>query len=472
MQTIRIFLASSSELKTDRKKFEQFIGRCNKNFIRQNVFLELTIWEDFIDAMAQTRLQDKYNQAIKACDVFVMLYCTKVGKYTEEEFDTAFEHHRITQKPLIYTYFKDSKQSLSAISLDDFTSLWAFQHKLQTLGHFYTPYTSIDGLLLHFRQQLDMLKDAGVIPLHVPVEFPQMASPARTLPEYLNELALFIGRPHSAYDHVFDCFFSDSHPRANIKAVKVCFCLFTSEADQPDQFAEALGIRLETGAKKLLDHKLLDCRSTSDVQILENANPRDYASKKAFFRACLDNIAEINDLPKADSQTSLEAYCKDIYRRITISNSPIVFISENARKPISNLWWWPPAKAKALAEIKRCSELVWQFNQFWQHCVQFRPSFTNTAVVLIFCLKVHERIHPESFACFSLTPITDNQFSEWTTEMKHVLRKHLRDRNVSRQITAFQTKFKQSLRGKKPPNMRYQHFIEHTETITEQMANK
>jgi hypothetical protein len=46
-----IFLASSSELKTDREQFEIFINRKNKEWIKKGVFLSLVMWEDFLDAM-------------------------------------------------------------------------------------------------------------------------------------------------------------------------------------------------------------------------------------------------------------------------------------------------------------------------------------------------------------------------------------------------------------------------------------
>ncbi|MDJ0582954.1 DUF4062 domain-containing protein [Crocosphaera sp.] len=84
-QNLKIFLASSSELKEDRDQFEIFINRQNKKYIKQGIFLELVIWEDFLDAMSRTRLQDEYNKAIKECDVVVSLFKTKVGQYTEEE---------------------------------------------------------------------------------------------------------------------------------------------------------------------------------------------------------------------------------------------------------------------------------------------------------------------------------------------------------------------------------------------------
>jgi len=58
VQVIKIFLASSSELKGDREQFEIFINRKNKEYIRKVIFLELVIWEDFLDAISPTHLQD------------------------------------------------------------------------------------------------------------------------------------------------------------------------------------------------------------------------------------------------------------------------------------------------------------------------------------------------------------------------------------------------------------------------------
>jgi hypothetical protein len=165
MQTKRIFLASSSELKEDRNEFEIFINRKNKDWIDQGVFIELIVWEDFLDAVSKTRLQDEYNKAIRECDIFVMLFCTKVGKYTEEEFETAFGQFKTTNKPFIFTYFKDTEISTGNADKKCLMSLWAFQEKLGALGHFYTVYKNIDQLKFHFNQQLDKLAKNGFIEL-------------------------------------------------------------------------------------------------------------------------------------------------------------------------------------------------------------------------------------------------------------------------------------------------------------------
>lgn len=165
MNTKKIFLASSSELKEDREQFEIFISRKNKDWVEKGIFLELIVWEDFLDAVVKTRLQDEYNQSIRESDIFVMLFCTKVGQYTEEEFETAFGQFKATNKPFIFTYFKDAEISTGSANKKELTSLWAFQEKLDKLGHFYTVYKNIDELKFKFNQQLDKLAANGFIEL-------------------------------------------------------------------------------------------------------------------------------------------------------------------------------------------------------------------------------------------------------------------------------------------------------------------
>lgn len=163
MQPKKIFLASSFELLDDRKEFEIFINRKNNEWVSKGVHLKLIVWEDFLDALSQTRLQDEYNKEIRDCDVFVMLFCTKVGPYTEEEFETAFGQFKATNKPFIYTYFKDAQISTGSANQKDLLSLWAFQEKLKAMGHFYTSYKNIDALKFHFNAQLDKLVASGFI---------------------------------------------------------------------------------------------------------------------------------------------------------------------------------------------------------------------------------------------------------------------------------------------------------------------
>jgi formylglycine-generating enzyme required for sulfatase activity len=163
LKTHKIFLASSSELLDDRKEFQLFIARKCNDWVPKGVHLEVVVWEDFLDAVSRTRLQDEYNEAIRECDLFVMLFFTKVGKYTEEEFETAFKQFKATDKPFLFTYFKDAQINTGSVNRADLMSLLAFQDKLDALGHFYTRYENVQDLLLKFNRQLDKLAANGFI---------------------------------------------------------------------------------------------------------------------------------------------------------------------------------------------------------------------------------------------------------------------------------------------------------------------
>ena len=151
---IEIFLASSEELKTERAEFEIFINRENKRFYDEGIFISLQIWEDGIDAMSQQRLQNEYNNIVKNCDIFICLFFTKVGKYTLEEFETAFGQFKNSGRPLIYTYFKNDNVKTGKLNRQDSNSLFDFQDKLSELGHFYTEFKNIDDLKYQFKNQL------------------------------------------------------------------------------------------------------------------------------------------------------------------------------------------------------------------------------------------------------------------------------------------------------------------------------
>ena len=102
MKKIKIFLASSNELKAEREKFEIEVYRKCKTWFDQGIFLHLDIWEDLSARMSDTRSQDEYNKNIEGADLFVLMAYSKVGMYTAEEFDKAFGSFKNTKKPFIF----------------------------------------------------------------------------------------------------------------------------------------------------------------------------------------------------------------------------------------------------------------------------------------------------------------------------------------------------------------------------------
>ena len=156
MQTIKIFLASSEELRDDRIAFELMLSQLNQEWVQRGTFFHLVVWENFIDAMSKEGLQQEYNKAIRECDIFVLLFFTKVGRYTAEEFETAFGAFAKENKPLIYTYFKDDLILTGDIN-ESILSLLEFKKKLGELKHYYTRYRSGEELKWLFSRQLDKL---------------------------------------------------------------------------------------------------------------------------------------------------------------------------------------------------------------------------------------------------------------------------------------------------------------------------
>jgi hypothetical protein len=154
MKKIRIFVASSNELKLERERFEVEIYRKCKVWFDKDVFLHLDIWEDMSTRMSLTGSQSEYNKFLKEADLFVILCFSKVGMYTEEEFETAFGQFKSTQKPFIFTYFKSPPENAA-------DSLAHFKQKLADLKHFPADFTGFDSLWNQFNKELDWLEADG-----------------------------------------------------------------------------------------------------------------------------------------------------------------------------------------------------------------------------------------------------------------------------------------------------------------------
>jgi hypothetical protein len=161
LRTLRLFLASSAELREDRDAFDLYVRHQNDRLKDQGIYLQVDRWEHFLDAMSETRLQDEYNKAVRESDLFVSLFFTKAGQFTQEEFDHAYGQFLNSGKPRIYTYFKTAEVSMGKLG-KEVVSLLTFKDKLQALGHYPTDYENIESLKNKFREQLDWLLDSGV----------------------------------------------------------------------------------------------------------------------------------------------------------------------------------------------------------------------------------------------------------------------------------------------------------------------
>ena len=164
MRTIKIFLASSMELQEDRDALKVFIADENDRLHKKGFYLELIRRENFLDAISDEGLQSEYNKAIRECDIALILFFTKAGKYTQEEFECAYQSFKESRKPLIFTYFKDAPLPISTRLIDKkelslLESLVNFKERLQEIKHYESSYKNIDHLTNDFKRQLEKMLD-------------------------------------------------------------------------------------------------------------------------------------------------------------------------------------------------------------------------------------------------------------------------------------------------------------------------
>jgi hypothetical protein len=149
------FLHRHQNLKADREQFKLFISDENVRLNPLDVFLEVVGYENFPNAISDEGLQAEYNKALCACDMAVFLVFSKVGNFTDQEFDAAMASFRSNHTPRIWTYFKNEALYPESMKEEDIRSLFAFKRKLKDLMHYRTAYNNIDHLKYQFKIELE-----------------------------------------------------------------------------------------------------------------------------------------------------------------------------------------------------------------------------------------------------------------------------------------------------------------------------
>jgi hypothetical protein len=148
MKTIKVFLASSEELKADRNRFGNLIRKLSDKYEDRGIRIKLFEWEDYDAAYNGMKKQEEYNVQIKDCDIFIALFQTIVGKYTMEEVDYAIKEFKERGVPKIGVYFKsvDTQKDGDEMTLKSY--LQSFDLVYGSYNDFEELSTKFKGLLL------------------------------------------------------------------------------------------------------------------------------------------------------------------------------------------------------------------------------------------------------------------------------------------------------------------------------------
>jgi internalin A len=169
IRILNLFLASSNELISEREKIEQALGRKNKSLRKQGFLIELLAWENGKHIGKSLRSQDNYNLEIEQCNLFAMLFYSKVGKYSLEEFELANSLFEKKRMPRICIFQKDIDLPKNQ-GKTDADSRYDFLERLKKIENFPILFQNADKLVNELEDAIDKLLQDEVFVKELKVE--------------------------------------------------------------------------------------------------------------------------------------------------------------------------------------------------------------------------------------------------------------------------------------------------------------
>ena len=151
MRKIKIFIGSSiTELHEDRVAIGNFFRQLNDIYLENGLYFQLIMCEDYDDAIELEGKQSRYDKEILDSELSVFIFYTRVGEYTEHEFNIAYKNFKAELRPKILTVFKCVNDKNEIVS-----SVQHFADKLdKELKHYYKTYSNTDSLKLWLIMQI------------------------------------------------------------------------------------------------------------------------------------------------------------------------------------------------------------------------------------------------------------------------------------------------------------------------------
>ena len=159
MKTVKVFIASSDELRIERLEFSDLILQMNRILKPRGVEIEPVKWEYLDASMGPLCKQEEYNRELKTCEMCLVLYWRRFGDYTKSELDTAYSELCAGRNPRkLYIYFKEAE--------DISQELKNFKESFSTdYGHFFCRFENVDTMKLNFLLQFEQFMNQSAVPM-------------------------------------------------------------------------------------------------------------------------------------------------------------------------------------------------------------------------------------------------------------------------------------------------------------------
>ena len=114
MKEIRIFIASSAELKRERMELVDLMQDMNDDLEGRSIKLKPVLWEYMDSSMKAERKEDEYLVKLRESEICIVLFWQILGEYTIEELDVAVKEMRSGRCPKkVHVLFKEPADSTS-----------------------------------------------------------------------------------------------------------------------------------------------------------------------------------------------------------------------------------------------------------------------------------------------------------------------------------------------------------------------
>ena len=119
MKEIKIFLASSSELKRERLEFADLMQDLNNEKEDQGIQFKPVLWEYMDSSMSAKHKEEEYLEKLRLCEICFVLFWRTLGEYTVEELDVAVREMLAGGLPKhVYVLFKEPCNDISKELVD------------------------------------------------------------------------------------------------------------------------------------------------------------------------------------------------------------------------------------------------------------------------------------------------------------------------------------------------------------------
>ncbi|MCP5103942.1 MAG: ATP-binding protein, partial [bacterium] len=176
MSKINIFAASSGELDEERKELIHIVDSIHKQY--GHLTLEVIKWETGIPSGSyeKQRVQDEINPLLEDSPIVIVIFYSKLGKFTLEEYNLARE-----KKKKVFLYFKQGFSPKSIEESKNYQQVLGFRNSIETENKsLYRDYHSIDQFKLFIREDLGLYLKQEFSPA------PSVSKPG--IPKYLTPL--------------------------------------------------------------------------------------------------------------------------------------------------------------------------------------------------------------------------------------------------------------------------------------------